>query len=93
MIRTQIGRWLFALALIDFAAASVEALAAEKAPFYQGKTLNIMITFDAGGPTDIESRILARHLSRHIPGNPPVTIQKMGGGEALKAANMSRVPT
>ncbi len=38
-------------------------MAAEKAPFYQGKTLNIIINFAAGGPTDIESRIFAKHLT------------------------------
>jgi len=66
---------------------SPEAFAAEKAPFYQGKTLNIIINFAAGGPTDIESRIFAKHLSRHIPGNPTVMIQAMGGGGGLTAVN------
>lgn len=63
------------------------ALAAEKAPFYQGKTLNIVINFAAGGPTDIESRIFAKHLSRHIPGQPSITVQNMGGGGGLIAVN------
>lgn len=61
--------------------------AAEKPPFYQGKTLNIVINFAAGGPTDIESRIFAKHLSRHIPGTPTITIQNMGGGGGLTAVN------
>src|ERR1051325_2534208 len=56
---------------------------AEKPPFYQGKTLNFVINFAAGGPTDIESRIFAKHLTRHIPGNPAVTVQNMGGGGGL----------
>ena len=51
--------------------------AAEKPPFYQGKTLNMVINFGAGGPTDIESRIFARHLSRHIPGAPTITVQNL----------------
>ncbi len=49
-------------------ASLAPALAAEKTPFYQGKTLNIIINFAAGGPTDIESRIYAKHLTKHIPG-------------------------
>ncbi len=61
--------------------------AAEKPPFYQGKTLNVVINFAAGGPTDIESRIFAKHLPRHIPGNPTITIQAMGGGGGLTAVN------
>lgn len=67
--------------------SSFAALAAEKAPFYQGKTLNIVINFAAGGPTDIESRIFAKHLSRHIPGQPSITVQNMGGGGGLIAVN------
>jgi tripartite-type tricarboxylate transporter receptor subunit TctC len=70
-----------------FVGSYVAAFGAEKAPFYQGKTLNIVINFAAGGPTDIESRIFAKHLSRHIPGNPTITIQNMGGGGGLIAVN------
>lgn len=62
-------------------------VAAEKAPFYKGKTLTFIINFAAGGPTDIESRIFARHLSKHIPGNPSVIVQAMGGGGGLTAVN------
>ena len=70
-----------------FAAVWTLGYAAEKPPFYQGKTLNIVINFAAGGPTDIESRIFAKHLSRHIPGQPTITIQNMGGGGGLIAVN------
>lgn len=69
------------------AAFALNVNAAESPPFYQGKTLNVVINFAAGGPTDIESRIFARHLSRHIPGAPPVTVQNMGGGGGLTAVN------
>ena len=63
--------WRLAAALFGFSIFFESygwALAAEKPPLYQGKTLNIVINFAAGGPTDIESRIFAKHLSRHIPG-------------------------
>ena len=82
--------WQLAAALLGcaFLAGSYgAAFAAEKAPLYQGKTLNIVINFAAGGPTDIESRIFAKHLSRHIPGNPAITVQNMGGGGGITAAN------
>jgi tripartite-type tricarboxylate transporter receptor subunit TctC len=65
-----------------FASGGVQA--AER-PFYQGKTVTFFINFSAGGPTDIEGRIVARHLARHIAGNPPTGIKY----EALKAANMA----
>src|SRR5918999_6291849 len=72
------------LLLLAFATA---VCAAEKAPFYQGKTINVVINFAAGGPTDIESRVFAKHLSKHIPGNPTITVQAMGGGGGLTAVN------
>jgi putative tricarboxylic transport membrane protein len=76
-----------AISLLIFAAFRTSGFAAEKIPFYQGKTLNIVINFAAGGPTDIESRIFARHLLRHIPGQPTITVQNMGGGGGLIAVN------
>src|SRR5262249_60959180 len=48
--------------------------------FYQGKTINFVINFAAGGPTDIEGRIIARHLANHIPGQLIFFPQNMAGG-------------
>jgi tripartite-type tricarboxylate transporter receptor subunit TctC len=76
-----------AISLVIFAAYRTSGFAAEKTPFYQGKTLNFVINFAAGGPTDIESRIFAKHLSRHIPGQPTITVQNMGGAGGLIAVN------
>jgi putative tricarboxylic transport membrane protein len=78
---------VLAISLLLFGAFQPSGFAAEKAPFYQGKTLNFVINFAAGGPTDIESRIFAKHLSRHIPGQPTITVQNMGGGGGLIAVN------
>ncbi len=87
MARRRWRRLIVLCGLAISSATSSAVFAAEKAPFYQGKTLNIIINFAAGGPTDIESRIFAKHLPRHIPGNPTVTIQAMGGGGGLTAVN------
>jgi len=76
-----------AMSLLIFVALRTSGFSAEKAPFYQGRTINIVINFAAGGPTDIESRIFAKHLSRHIPGQPSITVQNMGGGGGITAAN------
>jgi len=76
-----------AVSIVMLALTALGAGAAEKTPFYQGKTLNIVINFAAGGPTDIESRIFAKHLSRHIAGAPTVTVQNMGGGGGITATN------
>ena len=58
--------------------------AAAETPVYQDKQLVIVINFALGGPTDTESRVLARHLGRHIAGNPAVIVKDMGrSGGAL----------
>lgn len=64
-----------------------QGFAAERPPFYEGKTLTFVINFAAGGPTDIEGRVLAKHLARHIPGQPSIVIQAMGGGGGVTAVN------
>src|SRR5262245_26619901 len=87
MKRNNLRLLLFAIAFSAFMAALTQSFSAERPPFYQGKTLTFIINFGAGGPTDIESRIFARHLTRHIPGQPTVTVQAMGGGGGLTAVN------
>ncbi len=57
------------------------------ADFYQGKTLNMMINYPAGGPADFEGRIIARHLAKHIPGNPTIVVRNMGGAAGAVGAN------
>lgn len=44
--------------------------------FYKGKTIRIIAGFPSGGGVDIESRMLARYLPAHIPGNPTILVQK-----------------
>ena len=52
-----------------------------------GKKLIFLINFSAGGPTDIEGRIVARHLARHIPGNPLIIVQNMAGAGGVTGIN------
>ena len=60
---------------------------AAQAPFYHCKSVTFLINFAAGGPTDIEGRIVARHLSKHIPGNPLVVVQNMPGAGGVTGIN------
>jgi len=87
MARRSWRRFIVLFGLAIFFANSNAAYSAEKPPFYQGKSLNIVINFAAGGPTDIESRIFAKHLPKHIPGQPTVTVQAMGGAGGITATN------
>ena len=57
------------------------------APFYEGKTIRIIVGFSAGGGFDTYSRLIARHLSRHIPGGPAVVVENMPGAASLVSAN------
>jgi hypothetical protein len=54
--------------------------------YYQGKRLTLLINFAAGGPTDIEGRIFAKYLGRHIDGHPNVIVQNMDGAGGLIGA-------
>lgn len=54
-------------------------------PFYLGKTLSIVVGTQSGGGFDINSRMLARHIGRHIPGRPNVIVANMVGAGSLMA--------
>lgn len=55
--------------------------------FYEGKTIRIVVGFGAGGGFDTYSRTIARHIGKHIPGNPTVIVENMTGAGGLIAAN------
>jgi tripartite-type tricarboxylate transporter receptor subunit TctC len=55
--------------------------------FYRGQTVSIIVGSGAGGGFDTTARLVARHLGRHIPGNPTVIVVNMPGGGGLVAAN------
>ena len=56
-------------------------------PFYQGKTIRMIVGLSAGGGYDTYTRVMARHLGKHIPGNPAVVVENMVGAGSLIAAN------
>jgi tripartite-type tricarboxylate transporter receptor subunit TctC len=88
---------ILALAVIGYstfgstgrAAAPAGAAYNEKAvaDFYRGKTIRIVVGFSAGGGYDQYSRLIARHLSKHIPGSPAVIVDNMAGAGSIIAAN------
>src|SRR5437867_2007292 len=57
------------------------------ANFYRNKTLRIIVGFTAGGGYDQYSRLIGRHLSKYIPGNPNVIVDNMAGAGSIIAAN------
>src|SRR5256886_12511371 len=57
------------------------------AQFYKGKTLTMIINYPAGGPSDIEGRIVAQHLPAHIAGKPNIVIKNVGGAGGVIGTN------
>jgi tripartite-type tricarboxylate transporter receptor subunit TctC len=60
--------------------------AAAQEPYYKGKRLTVLINFAAGGPTDIEGRLFAKHLAKHLDGGPQVITQNMEGAGGVIGA-------
>jgi tripartite-type tricarboxylate transporter receptor subunit TctC len=82
-------RWCNAIGLLLLTAAigATPAGAQSVADFYAGKSITVLIGFSAGGGYDIYARTLARHMGRHIPGNPKFLPQNMPGAGSLRAVN------
>ena len=78
--------WLFGLATVLLAIAPAHAQSV--ADFYRGKTVQLLIAYTAGGNYDLNARLLARHLGKHIPGNPTVVPQNFVGAAGLRLANL-----
>ena len=59
----------------------------EVAEFYRGKSISLVVSTAAGGGYDLWARLLSRHFSRHIPGNPNVVVQNTPGSGGLRVMN------
>jgi tripartite-type tricarboxylate transporter receptor subunit TctC len=60
---------------------------AQNPSFYQGKTVRIIVGSDTGGLYDLWARLFAKHMPKHIPGNPNMIVQNMPGAGGLAATN------
>jgi tripartite-type tricarboxylate transporter receptor subunit TctC len=77
---------LVVLPLLCFA-SSAFAQSESVADFYKGKQLRIVIGFPPGGGYDVYARAIARHMGKHIPGNPTIVPQNMDGAGSRTASN------
>ena len=68
MLNKRIAPLLVMGALVSFATCIVSAHAQE--PFYRGKTIRLLVGLAPGGGYDLYARVIARHMGKHIPGNP-----------------------
>ena len=60
---------------------------AAQTPYYQGKTIRLIVGYPAGSAHDIWARLIAPQLTKHIPGNPTTVVQIMPGAGSMTAAN------
>jgi tripartite-type tricarboxylate transporter receptor subunit TctC len=77
------------LPLVIRAAVAAAAIFIATAPvhaqeFYKGRQVTVLVAGTAGGGIDIGARIVARHLGKHIPGNPNVVAQLMPGAGGIR---------
>ena len=77
---------LWFLLVVIVVPAGANAAVAEQ-DFFRGKTIRIVVGFAAGGGFDAYARIIARHMGRHIPGNPAMLVDNMTGAGSRVAAN------
>ena len=75
------------VALIILMASAVAGHAQAQTPFYQGKTITIIVGTKAGDAYDLYPRMLAEFMPKYIPGNPNIIIQNVPGAASMIAAN------
>jgi tripartite-type tricarboxylate transporter receptor subunit TctC len=84
MRKTAIGFGIwFGTAGLLFAASAAGA----DDGFYRGKRVSVLVNYAAGGPTDIEARVFAKHIGKYLDGNQSVIVQNMDGGGGITGTN------
>jgi tripartite-type tricarboxylate transporter receptor subunit TctC len=87
-MRPTSRRFMSAIAIAAIAIALPTVTRAQSvADFYKGKTVELLIGYSGGGGYDVYARLLARHMGRHIPGNPTIVPRNMPGAGSLVLAN------
>src|SRR5215813_4447848 len=81
------GSMLVALALLVVMAFATPAHAQTPAEFYRGKQIRLVVGTAAGQDYDLWARLIGRHITRHIPGNPTLIVENMPGAGHIVATN------
>src|SRR5690242_5239495 len=78
-------RLVFALTVLSVGGFGL--LPAMAQDFYAGKQITLVVGSGVGGGYDHQARLVARHLGRHIAGNPPIIVQNMPAAGSMAATN------
>lgn len=74
-------------ALLVWACSALTGTSVADESFFRGKVVRIIVGAEAGASYDIYSRLISRHIGKHIPGRPSVVVQNMNAAGGLVAAN------
>ena len=83
----DMGRIAAAISIVAGSLLVTPATAQPADEFYKGKQLRIVVGSTSGGDYDVWARLLARHMTRYIPGNPNILVENMPGAGTLVATN------
>jgi tripartite-type tricarboxylate transporter receptor subunit TctC len=75
------------LSFFLFLALTLSGAVFAQTPFYQGKTVTLVVGSSAGSAYDLYARVTAQFMGKHIPGNPTFVVQNMTGAGSMIAAN------
>jgi tripartite-type tricarboxylate transporter receptor subunit TctC len=79
LMKLKLCRWLAAILLLIHGSVFAD-------DFYKGKSIRVIVGGSAGGGFDIYTRAMARHMGKHIPGNPSLVVENMTGAGTFIAA-------
>jgi tripartite-type tricarboxylate transporter receptor subunit TctC len=79
--------WNAAVALVAVILLPLVAAAQESAASFKGRTVDVYTGYTVGGGYDLYTRLLARHIGKHLPGNPTAVPKNMEGAASLRLAN------
>lgn len=83
----KISANLGTIACIFGAALIAQGNHVNAAPYFKGKTIDLIVGFSVGGGSDLAARVIANNLGRHIEGNPTIVVKNLTGQGSVKAAN------
>ena len=66
-------------------AIAAPCTASAQTPFYQGKTLSLIVGYSPGGTYDLTTRLVSRHIGKHIAGDPATNVQNLPGAGGTRA--------
>jgi tripartite-type tricarboxylate transporter receptor subunit TctC len=77
----------FVVAMVATVCAANRPTVLHAQDFYKDKTVRFIVGYSAGGSFDLYTRVIARHFSKHVPGNPTTIVENMTGAGGIIAAN------